>query len=433
MKTEIAPHLLLESGVKISEEILRTCVHCGFCNATCPTYLLSGNELEGPRGRIYLIKSILEEAIDITSSTVSHIDHCLGCMACETTCPSGVRYSHLLEEARPRLEKNFRRSPGDLLLRKVLTYLLPHPSLLRPVLRMSSIGRSLKFLLPARWRNLLELAPSAMPAPARVARPGVIQAQGEKRARVAFLTGCAQQVLGPHINDASVRTLTRLGAEVVVPPALGCCGSLPYHMGERRHSLKLMRRAVLALSEELETGGLDAIAVSTSGCGPAMREYGHIFRDEPEMAEKAASVAALVKDISEVISDLGLGETRRELGLRVAYHDACSLQHAQRVRSQPRELLTEVGCTVVEVPEAHICCGSAGAYSMLETEYASRLRQRKVAHIEQTEADVVAAGNIGCMEQIAQGTKLPVVHTIELLDWGTGGPVPEVLKRRGLR
>ena len=431
MQTDIAPDLLLESGVKISEEILRTCVHCGFCNATCPTYLLEGNELEGPRGRIYLIKSILEDAIDITASTVGHIDHCLGCMACETTCPSGVRYSHLLEEARPRLEKHYRRSAGDALLRKLLTYLLPHPALLRPVLRMSSVGRSLKFLLPARWKNLLELAPATMPAPARLARTGVIPAQVQQRARVAFLTGCAQEVLGPEINDASVRTLTRLGAEVVVPPALGCCGSLPYHMGERRHSLKLMRRAVLALSEEIESGGLDAIAVSTSGCGPAMREYGHIFRDDPEMADKAASVAERVRDISEVISDLGLGETRRELRLRVAYHDACSLQHAQRVRRQPRELLSEVGCTVVEVPEAHICCGSAGTYSMLENEYASRLRQRKVANIERTEADVVATGNIGCIEQIARGTQLPVLHTIELLDWGTGGPVPDVLKRLG--
>ena len=431
MKTDIAPDLLLDSGVKISEEILRTCVHCGFCNATCPTYLLEGNELEGPRGRIYLIKSILEDAIDITASTVGHIDHCLGCMACETTCPSGVRYSRLLEEARPRLEKHFRRSVGDALLRRVLTYVLPHPALLRPLLRLSFIGRSLKFLLPASWKNLVESAPSAVPAPARYARPGVIPAAGEKRARIAYLTGCAQQVLGPAINDASVRVLTRLGAEVVVPPALGCCGSLPYHMGERRHSLKLMRRAVVALNAEIESGGLDAIAVSTSGCGPAMREYGHIFRHDPEIADSAASVAERVRDISEVISDLGLGETRRELGLRVAYHDACSLQHAQRITSEPRKLLSEVGCTVVEVPEAHICCGSAGAYSMLETEYATRLKRRKVANIERTEVDVVAAGNIGCMEQILGETKLPVVHTVELLDWGTGGPVPEGLKRLG--
>ncbi len=431
MQTDIAPELLRESGVKISEEILRTCVHCGFCNATCPTYQLSGNEVEGPRGRIYLIKSILENAIEITESSVGPIDHCLGCLACETTCPSGVRYSHLLEEARPRLEKQFKRPLGDALLRKLLTYMLPRPALLRTVLRMSGVGKRLSFLLSSRWRNLLEMAPEKMPAPAAVARPGVIPANGSKRIRVAFLAGCAQQVLGPNINDATVRLLTRLGAEVVVPPTLGCCGSLPYHMGERRHSLKLMRQAVRALHAEIESNGLDAIVVSTSGCAPAMRDYGHILREDPEWAEKAVSVSNLIKDVSEVVVDLGLGEISRELGLRVAYHDACSLQHAQRIRDQPRQLLTAVGCSVVEVPESHLCCGSAGTYNLLEKDFASRLLKRKTANIEQTKPDVVAAGNIGCIEQIARGTSIPVVHTVELLDWGTGGPSPDLLKRLG--
>jgi glycolate oxidase iron-sulfur subunit len=296
---------------------------------------------------------------------------------------------------------------------------------------MGGIGRSLRFLLPARWRNLLEMTPSTRPPPAEFGGAGVVPAAGPRRARIAVLTGCAQRVLAPNINDAAIRLLTRIGVEVVLPRSLGCCGSLPYHMGERRHGLKLMRQAVSALSAEMDAGGLDAIAVSTSGCGPAMREYAHILRDDPELAAKAVAVGALVKDISEIISDLGLGEVRRELGLRVAYHDACSLQHAQRIQGPPRDLLTAIGCTVVEVPDAHICCGSAGTYNLLERQYSAQLLARKAANIELTAADVVAAGNIGCIEQLARGTKLPVLHTVELLDWGTGGPVPEILKRLG--
>ncbi|NKB71807.1 MAG: glycolate oxidase subunit GlcF [Candidatus Latescibacteria bacterium] len=424
MRTDIDPKLLQDPDVKVSEEILRACVHCGFCNATCPTYLLTGNELEGPRGRIYLIKNTLEGAIEVSQQTQEHIDHCLGCLACETTCPSGVTYSHLLEEARPRLEEAYKRPWSQRLLRRLLTFMLPHPGRFRWALRLAPLGKLTAFLTPRSMRHLLDMAPARLPAPATLARSGIIAAQGKRRARVVLLTGCAQQVLGPQINDATVRLLTRLGAEVVIPPDMGCCGALTYHMGERPQSLKLMRRNIEVWHREMEAGGLDAIVLNTSGCGTAVREYGHIFRNEPELADKAQAVAALVKDVSEVVDELGLGDVEEVGDLRVAYHDACSLQHGAKIKDPPRRLLAQAGFEVVEVPEAHICCGSAGTYNLLEPELAGQLQARKAANISQVQPQVVAAGNIGCMEQIGGGIEAPVVHTVELLDWATGGPKP---------
>jgi glycolate oxidase iron-sulfur subunit len=432
VRTQIPQPLKADSGVQIAESALRSCVHCGFCNATCPTYLLSGNELEGPRGRIYLIKNALEGSSEVNAATVAHIDHCLGCLACETTCPSGVTYSHLLEEARPRLEKQIRRPWAEKALRWLLIQSLPYPGRLRLALRMAPLGRRFGFLLPSFMRPLIEMAPRRLPAKATVARSGIIPAQGKRRLRVALLTGCAQQVLGPQINDASVRLLGRLGCEVVVPPAQGCCGALTFHMGERQRSLALMRHNIAVWHDEMEKGGLDAIVLNTSGCGTAVKEYGHIFRDEPAWAAKAAAVAAKVRDISEVVADLGIEATGRTPALKVAYHDACSLQHGQRVKHQPRQLLADAGFEVVEVPEGHICCGSAGTYNMLYPETAAQLRQRKAAHIESMAPQVVCAGNIGCIEQIAAGVGVPVVHTVELLDWATGGPAPAGLAEVGL-
>ena len=427
MRTTISSERLQNPDVRVSEQILRTCVHCGFCNATCPTYLLTGNELEGPRGRIYLIKNILEEAIEVTDRTVEHIDNCLACMACETTCPSGVTYSHLLEEARPRIEREYRRPLVDRLLRAALTRLMPHPGRFRLAMRLAAVGRALGFLVPAGMRHLLDMAPAAVPPSSRLARPGRIAAQGRRRARVALLTGCAQQVLGPQINDATVRLLTRLGVEVVVPPGMGCCGALTFHMGERDRSLSLMRNNIDVWHREMKEEGLDAVVLNTSGCGTAVKEYDYIFRNEPEWAERARAVTALVKDVSEVVAEMGLGEVQNATGMRVAYHDACSLQHGQKVREQPRQLLQQAGFEVVEVPEAHICCGSAGTYNLLRPEMAGQLLERKAGNIAAVEPQVVAAGNIGCIEQIGRGIEPPVVHTVELLDWATGGPRPAAL------
>lgn len=424
MRTDIDPQLLTDPDVKVSEEVLRACVHCGFCNATCPTYLLTGNELEGPRGRIYLIKNVLENGIKASRKTIEHIDNCLGCLACETTCPSGVDYSRLLEEARPRLDKLVKRPFADRLLRAMLTRILPYPGRFRFALKMSGLGRVFSWLMPKNMRPLLDMAPKRLPRSAEVAKAGVVSAVGEKRMRVALLTGCAQQVLGPQINDATVRLLTRLGAEVVMPKDAGCCGALTFHMGERKRSRKLMQRNIEVWHNEVAENGLDAIVLNTSGCGTAIREYDYIFRHDPKLAVKAKTVTALVRDVAEVVAELGLGEASKASKLKVAYHDACSLQHGVQVKTQPRQLLKDAGFDVVEVPEAHICCGSAGTYNMLQPELASQLQARKAEHIESVAPQIVAAGNIGCMEQIAGGVKVPVVHTVELLDWATGGPRP---------
>ena len=424
MRTDIAPHLLREPDVKDSEQVLRACVHCGFCNATCPTYLLTGNELEGPRGRIYLIKSVLEESIKPSRKTLEHIDNCLGCLSCETTCPSGVDYSRLLDDARPRLDKKVKRAFSDRLLRRMLTMLLPHPERFRFALKMSGLGRVFSFLLPKNMKPLLDMAPKRLPRPAEVAKPGVIPAQGEKRMRVALLTGCVQSLLGPQINDATVRLLTRLGVEVVIPKEMGCCGALTFHMGERKRSRKLMEHNIEVWHKEIEGEGLDAIVLNTSGCGTAVREYDYIFRHDPKLADKAKAIVERVRDVSELVAELGLGEVKNKTGLRVAYHDACSLQHGQKIESEPRALLREAGFEVLEVPEGHICCGSAGTYNMLQPEMVKQLQERKAAHVESVGPQIVAAGNIGCMEQIGGCTKIPMVHTVELLDWATGGPRP---------
>ena len=424
MRTEIAPHLLQEPDVKDAEAALRACVHCGFCNATCPTYLLTGNELEGPRGRIYLMKTSLEGHIKPSQQTLEHIDSCLGCLSCETTCPSGVDYSRLLEEARPRLEKKVKRSLSDRLLRSVITRFLPYPARFRFALKMSGLGRALSFLVPSNMTPLLDMAPKRLPRPAELAKPGVIAAVGSKRLRVALLTGCAQSVLGPQINDATVRLLTRLGAEVVIPNDTGCCGALTFHMGERRQSRKLMGHMIEVWHREIEGDGLDAIVLNTSGCATAVREYEYLFRHDPTLAEKAKAVVERVRDVTEVVAELGLGEIGESSGLRIAYHDACSLQHGQHIKSEPRTLLQAAGFTVLEVPEGHICCGSAGTYNMLQSEMAEKLQKRKVEHIESVQPQVVAAGNIGCMEQIGRATGVPIVHTVQLLDWATGGPRP---------
>ena len=430
VRTDIPEDLRSEASVRDAEAALRTCVHCGFCNATCPTYLLTGNELEGPRGRIYLMKSVLEGRVTPSAATLDHIDNCLGCLACETTCPSGVLYSRLLDDGRPRIEKLRRRGLVDRLQRGLLARMLPHPRRFRRALTLARWTRPLAGLLPRRLRHLAAMTPRRLPAPAGLATPGVHAAQGPARLRAALLTGCAQSVLGPDINDAAVRLLARLGVEVVIPQEAGCCGALTYHMGERPKSLQMMANNIDVWSRLL-ADGVDAVVLTTSGCATAVREYGHLFADDPERAGNAARVAEATRDITEVVADLGLGETAEVPPLRLAYHDACSLQHGLKVRNEPRQLLSEAGFQVLEIPEGHICCGSAGTYNLLRPHMAQPLQQRKADHIRRLEPDAVAAGNIGCLEQIGAALDSPVVHTVELLDWATGGPRPAALEKTG--
>jgi len=422
MQTHFSLAQLADPDLLEADKILRACVHCGFCTATCPTYVLLGDELDGPRGRIYLIKEMLENDRPATPAVAKHIDRCLSCLSCMTTCPSGVHYGHLVDQARHRIEETLRRPLGDWLLRAFLALVLPRPMLFRLSLIGARLARPLAGVLPGRLAGLVALAPRRLPGASAVDRPQIFPAEGARRKRVALLAGCAQQVVAPAINEATVRLLTRHGCEVVVAPGAGCCGSLTHHMG--RDALAFAKANIDAWIAEADRGGLDAIVVNTSGCGVTIKDYGYMLREDKAYAEKAKRVSALTRDVSELMAELGLEPRRGEAGGRVAYHAACSLQHGLKLREPPKALLAAAGFTVLEVPEAHLCCGSAGTYNMLQPEIAARLQQRKVAAIASTGADFVAAGNVGCIEQIGRASELPVVHTAELLDWATGGPKP---------
>ena len=437
MQTAFAPErLAADPQLASSEKILRTCVHCGFCTATCPTYVLLGDELDSPRGRIYLIKEMLEKNEKPTAEVVKHIDRCLSCLACMTTCPSGVNYMHLVDQARVRIERDYSRPLAERGLRKLLALVLPRPDLFRYSMWLARIGRPfLRLLLPqseagsvnptlfSRIKAMLSLAPGRLPPPGPAAG-SVFAAQGKRRGRVALLQGCAQQVLAPRINQAAINLLTRHGIEVVLVKDEQCCGALTHHMGDDRDALARARANVTAWQREAGQGGLDAILVTTSGCGTVIKDYGYLLREDRDYAAPAAQVSKLTKDISEYLAGIELLPSSQKGELTVAYHSACSLQHGQKITHAPKELLSKNGFVVKDVPESHLCCGSAGTYNILQPELAGRLRDRKVANIASVGPDVIAAGNIGCMVQIASGTSVPVVHTIELLDWATGGPRP---------
>ncbi len=420
MQTNFTLAQLADPDLQVAEKILRACVHCGFCTATCPTYVLLGDELDSPRGRIYLIKDMLENDRPATAKVAKHIDRCLSCLSCMTTCPSGVHYMHLVDQARIRIEKTWTRPFFDRVLRWLLAAILPYPGRFRLALIGAAIAKPFAALLPDRLGAMLKLAPNAPAPPAAVDAPQVFPAEGVRRMRVALLSGCAQQVLAPTINESTVRLLTRLGCEVVVARGAGCCGALVHHMGQEHQALA---QAKANIDAWLGVPDLDAIVVNASGCGTTLKDYGHMLRTDPAWAEKAAKVSALSKDVTEVLSKLGLPEGAPK-DLTVVYHSACSLQHGQKIKTEPKTLLARAGFAVVEPGEAHLCCGSAGTYNMLQPELATALGKRKAGNIEATKADLVAAGNIGCLTQIAQHAHLPAVHTVELLDWATGGPKP---------
>ncbi len=425
MQTNFAPAQLANSDTKEADKILRACVHCGFCTSTCPTYALLGDELDSPRGRIYLIKDMLENDRVPTERVVKHVDRCLSCLSCMTTCPSGVNYMHLVDQARHRIETQYRRPLFERLQRAFLAAILPRPALFRFALLGARMARPFRSLLPRRLEAMLDLMPAHLPAPSRVSLPQTFVSQGARKKRVALLSVCAQQVLAPRIDEATVRLLTRLGCEVVIAKGQGCCGSLTHHMG--RDSRDMMKANIDAWTRVIDKGGLDAIVINVSGCGTTIKDYGYTFRDDPVYAEKAARISALAQDVTELVATLDLVVPTSVPELRVAYHAACSLQHGQRVLAPPKTLLAKAGFTVVDPPEGHLCCGSAGTYNMLQPEIAAQLRARKVRNIESTQPQVIAAGNIGCIEQIGAGTGIPVLHTVELLDWATGGPVPDAL------
>ena len=427
MQTHFSPLQLADADTAESERILRACVHCGFCTATCPTYVLLGDELDSPRGRIYLIKDMLERGKAASATVVKHIDRCLSCLSCMSTCPSSVHYMHLVDHARGHIERTYRRPFVERWMRTFLAAILPRPGLFRIALAAALAVRPLRRGLPRRLRATLDMLPWHLAKDSLVDSPQVFPAQGARRMRVALLSGCVQRVLAPAINEATVRLLTRLGCEVVVARGAGCCGALAHHLGKHPGAARQAKANVAAWLREADGGGLDAIVVNASGCGVMVKDYGFLLREDGAWAEAAARISGLARDVSEVVAALAPLPKVNGKPLRVAYHSACALGHGQGIHDGPTALLGDAGFEVHEPAEAHLCCGSAGTYNLLQPEIAASLLARKVAAIERLEPAVIAAGNIGCMTHIAAATSIPVVHTVELLDWASGGPRPAAL------
>lgn len=426
MQTTFNEKQLQDPGIQRANEILRACVHCGFCTATCPTYQVLGDELDSPRGRIYQIKDMLENERVPDEKTVKHVDRCLSCLACMTTCPSGVHYMHLVDHAREYIENNYKRPFTDRALRWVLAQILPYPMRFRMALLGAKIGRPFARLMPdARLRAMLEMAPKVIPPVSRNDDPQTFAAEQPRKMRVALMTGCAQKALNTDINDATIRLLKRMGCDVVIAEGAGCCGALTHHMGKTSDSHATAAKNIRAWVAEMDGEGLDAIVINTSGCGTTVKDYGHMFRNDPRAAE-AKRVSEIAMDVSEVLMKLDLPEGA-DKGMTIAYHAACSLQHGQKIKTYPKDLLKKAGFTVVEPADSHLCCGSAGTYNLMQPEISGQLKQRKVRTLEARNPDVIAAGNIGCMMQIGSATEVPIVHTVELLDWANGGPKPPAL------
>ncbi len=421
MQTVFTAEQLANPEIADANVNLRKCVHCGFCTATCPTYVLLGDEADSPRGRIYLIKEMLEKGEAATAETVKHIDRCLSCLSCMTTCPSGVNYMHLVDHAREHIEKTYQRPLADRALRNLLAFTMVRPRLFATAMLGAKFGKFLAPIMPPRLRALLKLVPTTLPPKIPLGQPGTYPAQGQELGRVALLKGCVQSVIDPEINAATIRLLNRIGFTVVVSGGESCCGSLPHHMGKEDDARARAKRSI----DQWLSAGVDAVIITASGCGTTIKDYGHMFRDDQAYAAKAKAISAQACDITEFLARQNLPSA--QMNLRVAYHSACSLQHGQQVKTAPQALLRHVGFEVVEPAESRMCCGSAGTYNILQPEIAGQLRERKLANLAVLDADIIASGNIGCSTQLASGTAIPVVHPVQLLDWATGGPKPEKL------
>ena len=430
MQTSFTDKQLENKDNKSSESILRKCVHCGMCNATCPTYGINGDELEGPRGRIYLIKDMLENNKPANKKIAQHIDSCLSCYSCMTTCPSGVNYMHLIDHGRNYVEETYKRPFLDRTFRNILSFVLPRPKIFLILAWISKIIRPFSFLFPQFLRNSLKLMPDRIPSKKLKIQKIYSPESGKIVSRVALLTGCVQRVISPEINEATIRLLNRHNVEVVVMPDIECCGSLNHHLGKKDLAKTSFVKNIESWHEEYLSNGLDAIISNTSGCGTTLKDYGHIFKNDKELKKKASKISELTKDITEFLDEnLKLNfKFNEEKKYKIAYHSACSMQHGQRVHSQPKELIAKTGNEVLEIPEGHLCCGSAGTYNILHQKMAKSLLQNKVKNIEKISPDFISTGNIGCITQISIGTRIPIIHTIELLDWFTGGPKPYKLQ-----
>jgi glycolate oxidase iron-sulfur subunit len=434
MQTSFTPKQLKNPRIAEVDKILRRCVHCGFCTATCPTYVLLGDERDSPRGRIYLMKEMFEHDRPASPEVQLHVDRCLSCLSCMTTCPSGVDYMHLVDYTRAHIEETGSRGFRERVARALLAAILPYPNRFRFALRAARLAQPLVGILRRLGFKelvaMLELAPAGFLRGADFTGPGTAATRAERRRRVILLAGCAQQVLRPEINDATIRLLARRGVDVEVAPGAGCCGALVHHMGREAEAIAFAKRNIDAWTRLMDKGDrIDAVIVNASGCGTTVKDYAHMLAREPSYAERAAKLAGMTRDVTEFLSSYDMGPPMRWSSLRVAYHSACSMQHGQRLSEEPRKLLRGAGFTVLEVPEGHLCCGSAGTYNILQPSIAADLRDRKVANIRSMRPDLVATGNIGCITQLASGMDIPIAHTVELLDWAYGGPMPRGLER----
>ena len=431
MQTRFRPEQLADPRIREADAILRKCVHCGFCLTACPTYALLGDERDSPRGRIYLIQNMLEAGGPPTVETVRHVDRCLSCLGCAAACPSGVDYMHLVDQARAYIEDHHRRPFADRWMRALVSWVLPHPRRFRAALAAARFARPLAFVLPGRLRRMVETAPRSIDRSANGLVPQTFAAKGTRRKRVAMLTGCVQQVLGARINAATVRVLQRAGCEVVVAEGAGCCGALTHHLGHPGAARRTARGTLAAWWREDRRDPLDAVVINASGCGPVVRDWGHLFAGDPEWELPAQRIASIARDVTEILADLGVEGAAPANAPAIAYHDSCSLQHGQRLSGPPRALLAAAGFEVREVAEGYMCCGSAGSYNLLQPALADALGARKGAHVADTDVGAVACGNLGCMLQIERFSGLPAVHTVELIDWATGGPKPAALRGAG--
>ncbi len=430
MQTTFSDSQLKDKDNKSSEKIIRKCVHCGMCNATCPTYQVIGDELDGPRGRIYLIKDMLENNKPANEKIAKHIDRCLSCYACMTTCPSGVNYMHLIDHGRNHVEETFKRNFFDRTFRNALSIILPNPKIFTLMAHLSKPFKLISFILPKFFKNALKLMPLFLPGKKLPERKNYPSQLSKKISRVALLTGCVQRVISPEINESTIRLLNRHGVEVVVLPEIECCGSLNHHLGKKEKAHKSFIHNINFWYDEYLNNGLDAIISNTSGCGTTLKDYEFIFRNDEKMKKKAKKISELTKDITEYLEEnINLKFTNNEeKKFKIAYHSACSMQHGQNVHNQPINLIKKTGNEVLDIPDGHLCCGSAGTYNILQQKIAQKLLVNKVKNIKKISPDFISTGNIGCITQIASGTNIPIIHTVELIDWLTGGPKPEKLK-----
>ena len=434
METHFSKEQLKDKDNKSSEKIIRKCVHCGMCNTTCPTYDLLRDELDGPRGRIYLIKDMLENNKPANDKIVKHIDRCLSCYSCMTTCPSGVNYMHIIDHGRNHIEKTYKRSLSDRFVRSFLSKILPNSIYFRIIAKLVLLIKPFQFIFPKKIREMIKLMPIRFP---KKTLPNMKVYKTNKRkkpvARVALLTGCVQKVISPQINESTIRLLNRHGIEVVVSKNIECCGSLNHHLGKSDLAHQAFKNNISIWYDEYLKNGLDAIISNTSGCGTTLKDYGFIFRTDKDFKKKAKKISELTKDISEYLDDnVKLNFIQNDKAMdkeyKIAYHSACSMQHGQKIHEVPINLIKKTGNQVFDIPDGHFCCGSAGTYNLIQADIAKKLLKNKIFNIDKIKPEFILTGNIGCITQIAQGTKIPILHTVEIIDWYTGGPKPKILK-----